>query len=299
MWFLDFGMVGELGPEMRDGLVLMLMAFWQEDEEFLAETLLMLAGDEPRPNLDLPRFQHEVGQLIARYRHLPLRELQLGPMLQDVTTLAIRFDVRLPATMILTAKALAQIQHATAELDPDIDPFAVAGRYIARSTLDRLRGTISPQQLLYGGQKLKVRLSRLVEAFERLAGARPGANLQVQFRGMEGVEGTVRRAARRLAMAMVAGSLFVATAMTANSTRVPDWLSPTFGIVATGLTIGLLVDIVRKPAVNSRLTLLSVPARGSRASRARRPARSRMPPSPSGIPGPAGPATAARARAGA
>ena len=31
IYFLDFGMVGEIGPEIRENLMLLLMAFWQED----------------------------------------------------------------------------------------------------------------------------------------------------------------------------------------------------------------------------------------------------------------------------
>src|SRR5437762_13107845 len=33
IYFLDFGMVGEVGPEVRELLVLLLMAFWQERSE--------------------------------------------------------------------------------------------------------------------------------------------------------------------------------------------------------------------------------------------------------------------------
>jgi ubiquinone biosynthesis protein len=246
VYFLDFGMVGEVGPELREGLVLLLLAFWQEDEGFLAETLLLISGDEPRPELDLRAFEEDLGTLMARYRHLPLSELQLGPMLQDMSTLAIRYEVPLPATMILTAKALAQVQHATVELDPEIDPFAVAGRYLARSTMQRVSGAIRPQQVLYEAQKMRVRITRLIEAFERLVGARPGANLQVQFRGIEGLETNIRRASRRIALALASLGAFVATAISADSTNTASWVAPVFGAVAAVLTGGLVFDVGRR-----------------------------------------------------
>ncbi len=245
VWFLDFGMVGEVGPELREGLVLLLLAFWQEDKGFLAETVLMLGGEESSPDIDLAGFQLAIGDLVSRYRHLPLRELQLGPMLQDITTIAVRFDVPLPPTLILTGKALAQIQHATAELDPDIDPFAVAGSYLARATFDKLRGVIHPEQVLYEGQKLRTRAARLFESFERLVGARPGSNLQVEFKGLEGLETSVRRASRRLSLSLAGAGAFVATAITADSTNVATWVSPTFGGVAAVLSITLIADIFR------------------------------------------------------
>jgi len=245
VYFLDFGMVGEIGPELREGLVLLLLAFWQEDSAFLTETVLNISGSGPNPEVDLSGLQIEIGSLVTRYRHLPLRELQLGPMLQDVTTVAIRYDVPLPATLILTGKALAQIQHATAELDPDVDVFAVAGRYLARSTFDKMRIVARPQELLYEGQKIRTRVSRLVEALERLVGARPGPNLQVEFKGFEGVESTVRRASRRLAFSLAAAGAFVAMAITADSTNVAQWVPIAIGSVAGVLTFGLLADVFR------------------------------------------------------
>jgi predicted unusual protein kinase regulating ubiquinone biosynthesis (AarF/ABC1/UbiB family) len=63
--------------------------------------VISLSGATAR-DVDIEGLQVEIGDLMHRYRHLPLRELQLGPMLQDVTTVAIRYDVPLPATMILT-----------------------------------------------------------------------------------------------------------------------------------------------------------------------------------------------------
>ena len=78
VWFLDFGMVGELGPEMREGLVLLMLAFWQEDAEFLAETLLMLAGDKPATQPRPAALPGGGRRWSSRYRHLPLASSSSG-----------------------------------------------------------------------------------------------------------------------------------------------------------------------------------------------------------------------------
>jgi predicted unusual protein kinase regulating ubiquinone biosynthesis (AarF/ABC1/UbiB family)/nucleotide-binding universal stress UspA family protein len=245
VYFLDFGMVGEVGPHVRDGLTLLLLAFWREDVEFLADMVLQLSGEEERYNFDVNSFRDELGTMLTRYRHLPLHEIQLGPMLQDITAISIRHDVALPAPLVLTGKALAQIQLATAELDPDLDPFSVAGSFLAKSAFERLRNTVDPQTVLYESQKIRVRVGRLIEAFERLTGARPGPKLQVHFRGIEGVESGIRRASRRLSLALVAVSTTIATAMTADSSNVGSWVPIAFGAVSAVLTAGLVVDISR------------------------------------------------------
>ena len=112
---------------MRELVLLLVMAFWQEDDEFLAEVVLQLADQELPDDFDLSAFQGEIGTLVQSVRGQSLQEIQLGPILQGITEIAARRDVRLPAEMALTAKALAQMQLAASMLDPDLDPFSVVG----------------------------------------------------------------------------------------------------------------------------------------------------------------------------
>ncbi|MGH2577287.1 MAG: ABC1 kinase family protein, partial [Actinomycetota bacterium] len=203
IYFLDFGMVGEVGADMREQLMLLLMAFWQEDVGFLTDVSLMLAGAIDRSDLDVTKFQEEIGELMAKYRTSSLADIQLGPILQEMTEVSIRHDVPLPASLALTGKALAQMQLATAELDPELDPFDVAGKFLMRQVLTGMGAKLEPKALFYRSQRLKVRFLRMVEAIERLIGARPGQKLEVNFRAAT-LEDTIRRAGRRLAIGLTA-----------------------------------------------------------------------------------------------
>ncbi|MBI4261816.1 MAG: universal stress protein [Actinobacteria bacterium] len=246
IYFLDLGLVGEVGPEVRDLLLNMLMAFWQEDVPFLADTVLMLAGADQRQDIDLERFQDELGALLARYRHASLQEIELGPMLQEITEISIRHGVRLPSSLALTGKALAQVQMAVARIDPDLDPFALAGTYVMKNLREQVRKKMNPRTMFYEAQKVRLRLVRLVESIERLTGARPGPKLQVHFRGTERLEDTIRRAGRRLALSIAAGGAVVGAAITAASERVADWVPATMGGAAGVLALWLVGDAIRR-----------------------------------------------------
>jgi ubiquinone biosynthesis protein len=245
IYLLDFGMIGELGADMRENLMLLLMAFWQEDVTFLTDVTLMLAGGADRSDLDIDKFRGELGELMAKNRNLSLREIQLGPILQEITEISIRHDIPLPASLALTGKAMAQMQLATAELDPELDPFEVAGSFLMRGLLGDIRSKADPKKIFYEAQKLKVRATRLIEAFERLAGARPGPKLQVNFRA-ERLEDTVRRAGRRLSLGITAGAALLGSAITASSVNVANWVSLALGALGGLLVAGLLVDLVRR-----------------------------------------------------
>ena len=246
IYFLDFGMVGEVSTDMREQLMLLLMAFWQEDVGFLTDVSLMLAGAIDRSDLDVTKFQEEIGELMAKYRTASLKDIQLGPILQEMTEISVRHGVPLPSSLALTGKALAQMQLATAQLDPELDPFDVAGKFLMRSVLAQMGGKLDPKALFYQSQKVKVRLVRVVEAVERLIGARPGQKLEVNFRAAR-LEATIRAAGRRLSFGLVAGAAWLGAAITAVSDRVAWWVPIGIGAIAAIFTAGLIVDLVRRP----------------------------------------------------
>ena len=180
----------------------------------------MLAGEERRSDIDLDALEGDFARFIDRFHVDSFREMQIGPMLDGMIRIAAKYGIRLPASLALSGKAFGQVQLAIAELDPTLDPFRVVGDFLARNVRDRLRRQADPQQLFYEGQKLKLRMTRLVEAIERATGARPGPKLQVDFIGSRDIEGAITRAGRRLALAaLAAASVFGAATTVAASTR--------------------------------------------------------------------------------
>jgi ubiquinone biosynthesis protein len=245
IYFLDFGMVGTVAADFREHMMLMLMALWQEDAGFLTDVTLMMTGAADRSDLDVSKLQAEIGEVMAKYRTVALAEMQIGPILQEMSQIALHHRLPLPASLTLSAKALAQVQLATADLDPELDPFEVAGKFLVRSTLKSMKTTLDPKTIAYQTQKLKVRAIRAIEAVERLIGARPGQKLDVNFRAST-LETTIRHAGRQLALGLTAGAAGLATGLTAVSERVVGWVPVTFGVIAGVLTVGLLIDLVRR-----------------------------------------------------
>ena len=130
IYLLDLGMVGEVDAGIRESLLLLLLAFWQEDTEFLADAMLGLAAGPPPPDFDQAAFQADLADLLASFRHLSLKELRLGPLLQQLTEISVRHRIKLPSSLALIGKAFGQMQLAAAELDPTLDPFCGGGQLL-------------------------------------------------------------------------------------------------------------------------------------------------------------------------
>jgi ubiquinone biosynthesis protein len=242
IYLIDLGMAGEVDAELREFMLLILLAFSQRDAAFLSEIVVLLADGQRSDTVDFEAFREDMEGLIARYRDLSLKEMRLGPILQEVTEISVRRNVRVPASLTLTGKAFAQMQSAAAELDPTLDLFAVAESFVMRNTVRQLAGGLEPKKIFYETQKVRVRLVRLLEAIEGAVGARPGARLQVDFRGTESLEESINQASRRLSLALGLCSALVGAAVTANSTQVPRWVPATMGSIGSALAARLLLD---------------------------------------------------------
>jgi predicted unusual protein kinase regulating ubiquinone biosynthesis (AarF/ABC1/UbiB family) len=245
IYFLDFGMVGAVGADLREHLLLMLMALWQEDAEFLTDVTLMMTSAVNNNDLDVARFQSEIGEVMAKYRAASLAEMQIGPLMQEMSAVSLRHGVPLPHSLTLATKALAQVQLATAELDPELDPYDVAGKYLMRLMIKRMGVALNPKTLLFQSQKLKIRTLRIVEAIENLVGVRPGGpKLVVNFQA-NSLENIIRHTGPRLALGLTAATSVLASGLTATSTVVDGWVPITFGVVASLLTLGIIIDLMR------------------------------------------------------
>jgi predicted unusual protein kinase regulating ubiquinone biosynthesis (AarF/ABC1/UbiB family)/nucleotide-binding universal stress UspA family protein len=211
VYFLDLGMVGELDDDVRELMLLLVLAFWQDDPAVVAEVLVALGGDDGG-DLDLAGLEHDFGAFLAEFRRLSLKDIELGAMLQGLGSIAAAHGIRLPASLTLIGKAFAQAQLATATLDPTLDPFAVAGRFVLRRALGAARRHLDPAAALYDLEKLRFRATRLADSIERIAGARPGGALQVDFRSAA-ITQTIERATRRLSLALVGSTALAVGAL--------------------------------------------------------------------------------------
>ena len=247
LYFLDLGMIGEVGPDLREHMMLLLMAFWQQDVGFLTDVTLMLTGAINRTDLDVEAFQEELGALMARNRGR-LAEgdpARTGAPGDDRD----RAAVRRPAPRLAHADREGARADAARGGDDGSRRRSVRRRRQVHDAQPRDAGwgaKLDPKTLFYQAQRFKVRFEKVVEAIERLIGARPGQKLEVNFRAAS-LETTIRRAGRRLAISLTAGAAILATALTAvSSDRVARWVPAAFGVISAGLLLALLVDLIRK-----------------------------------------------------
>lgn len=156
---IDLGMVGRLGPRMRDLTIDLMVAAAREDYDGVADAMYAIAT--PTKKVEMRAYRAQVALLAEKYLRKNLREIELSALIHDLIGTATRYGLEVPPDFVLVGKALITIEGVGKEIAPDFDIIAESRPLF----LDLLRKRYSPQRL---GNELLKRMERLSGATSRL-----------------------------------------------------------------------------------------------------------------------------------
>ena len=134
--FYDFGMVGRLSEDRRLEIVLLLNGLVAGNADAVSEILLDWGGDEVGSAVDSGRLRSDIDDFIDQYRGVPLRELDMGSMMTDLTTLLRAHALLLPPDLSLLIKSFITLEGMGRTLDPEFDMASMAQPFLARVLKD-------------------------------------------------------------------------------------------------------------------------------------------------------------------
>ena len=214
---IDFGMVGRVSEQRRLQIVQLLHGLVERESAPVADVLM--EWGEGGGEVDEARLQADVGAFVDQYRGVPLKDLHMGLMLTDVTTILRDNGLSLPPDLALMIKAFLTLEGMGRQLDPDFDMAGAARPFLQRVVLQRY----SPRTLLKRGRRTALDAMELVGDLPRelrrlLRTARRGRlHLQVEVTSLKAFGEQVDRAANRLTMGVITAALVVGSSIVMNS----------------------------------------------------------------------------------
>ena len=214
---IDFGMVGRVSEQRRFQIVQLLHGLVERESAPVADVLM--EWGEGAGEVDEARLQADVGAFVDQYRGVPLKDLRMGLMLTDVTTILRDNGLSLPPDLALMIKAFLTLEGMGRQLDPDFDMAGAARPFLQRVVLQRY----SPRTLLKRSRRTALDAMELVGDLPRelrrlLRTARRGRlHMQVEVTSLKAFGEQVDRAANRLTMGVITAALVVGSSIVMNS----------------------------------------------------------------------------------
>jgi ubiquinone biosynthesis protein len=132
--FVDFGMVGVVSESTRLGLGKVLLALVAVDVTQMADGLFDLGI--ARVSVDRAAFERDLDKLLQRYAFVPLEQLRIGPLLNDVMSVVRKHRLRMPSDLALLLKTVMMCEGVAAKLDPSFELVPLLVPYAARLTAE-------------------------------------------------------------------------------------------------------------------------------------------------------------------
>lgn len=202
---IDFGMVGEVGEQLRDRLGSLLFGFSRNDPDRICRALLDLCVNRTTTNRE--RLRQDMTHFMEQYQGRILGEIQITSLITELLAILRTHHLQLPSEMAMLTKMIFMTEGMGARLNPGFNLGEVLKPYASRLVLERLDPRKLPGMLKQlgldaadFGANLPERLGRLLRQLDD--------GVEVHLRSEELVPLVAR--AERIGNRLVAGMILAA-----------------------------------------------------------------------------------------
>jgi len=235
--FIDWGMAGHLTRRLRYALADFWIAAVEQDAERLVRIAAELAPSEARP--DFREMEKEVMFALREELNFAIGRQELGRAMLRLLFILGSNGIPVSRDFSLMAKAVLSIEEVGRALSPSFDLRSYAQPVLEQMQRDRwnpktVLGSIGEflRGSLLGLKELPLELRRFMRRLEH-----ENLTVNLQHRGLEPLQDTIRKAANQIALGVIVGSLIIGSSLIVRSGEGPRL----FGFSALG-TVGYLIS---------------------------------------------------------
>jgi len=250
---LDFGMVGQLSPKMKQSFSELVIAMTKEDTKQMVDVLLDM-GMAP-DDINKRALTNDVDRLMMKYYRQSLKEIRLADAIRELFQIAYKHKIELSSDFTLLGKTLLTLEGTIEQLDPTLSLVEMAkpfGERLLRERFrpDHLKDRMVDQWLDWYGlwrdlpEQLKQLRAIVKKGKIRLDISLP--DIDLVLKKLDRISNQLSFAIILLAFSIIMVGLIVGAALTGETTIL--WRLPVIEIgsfVAVGMFIWLLYAIFK------------------------------------------------------
>jgi ubiquinone biosynthesis protein len=240
---IDFGMVGVLDEQTQELLAELLITINHQNADRLVDVFLDLGIT--RKGVDRASVRRDIERLLSTYWGLPLGELKVAALLNDVYSVMRRHHLHLPSNLALLLKTVIMIEGLGVNLDPDFHLTNSLTPYTERLVLRQY----SPIRWVRNFGRASLDLAKLgvemPQHLRRIVTAAENGSLQIGMRpeGFDPVIDRLERIANRIVLGVIAAAFINGLAVLVSVYRPPGWERWGWVVFAFGFVCALLLGV--------------------------------------------------------
>ncbi|MEA5621888.1 AarF/ABC1/UbiB kinase family protein [Nostoc sp. UHCC 0251] len=244
--FYDFGMMGRIKSNVREGLMQTLFGIAQKDGDRVVQSLIDLGAIAPTD--DMGPVRRSVQYMLDHFMDKPFENQSVAAISDDLYEIAYNQPFRFPATFTFVMRAFSTLEGVGKGLDPEFNFMEVAKPYAMQLMTD-MNGSegnsflneLSRQAAQVGSTAfgLPRRLEDTLEKLER-------GDMRLRVRSIETERLLRRQSSIQLSISyalLISGFTLSATILVATTKYV--WWALVPGLIAAGLSVILIRLLLR------------------------------------------------------
>jgi ubiquinone biosynthesis protein len=242
---MDFGIMGQLDPVERLGLVHLFVSLFRQDTARVVDALSDL-GIVTRA-ADRRKLTRDLDQLHMRYYGLDLERIHARSFIEELMKLAFANRLKMPSNLVLVFKTIAMLEGISLQLDPDLNVFEEVEPYVREALLELQSPVARVKELVEELRDsaeaialLPKQLQRLLEQIEVGEG-----NLSMTLKGLDEPTRRVTTAANRLVLAILAVAFVLGPALIIPHLGQiwPEWQAGASFLILSGFAVSVIITI--------------------------------------------------------
>ena len=249
---IDFGMVGEVSPTLRQQLGALFITVDAKDSDRLVDALLEICPS--RGPVDRAALQYDSARIMDMFYRQEFSRRGVGALLNDVMATVRKYHLRLPSDLALLFKTWVMVEGIVAELDPTASMSAFFTPYIRKLVEQQYSPAAVAARMRTFSLDLADLSATLPRRLNRLIRDLESGNLTVAARpmGYEPILDRLETLSNRATFATIGAAFVVGLPILMGVYRPPGWKrwsGPAFALgaaIAAGAGLSLAFTVGRR-----------------------------------------------------
>lgn len=142
---MDFGMVVRVPPDRQKHLLHLLLAIADNEGETASHVAREMGVEEK--DFKSAEFTQRISKLMTEHHNKPVEQIQAGPVIMQIQSLAGQCGLRLPHELNMLGKTLLNLDRVVETLHPKLDPNEILRRRSTEIVMEHSRNRMSLSRL--------------------------------------------------------------------------------------------------------------------------------------------------------
>lgn len=221
--FIDFGIMGELKPELKAWFNSSMIAIATKDTSKLVECILAVGIKNGKVNK--ANLYEDIANFCDSYLTTSLKNIKMAELIQEVFKITKDNNIQLPRELVLLVRGLVILEGVVAEVDPELEIITVVISFIkSKNKLNGLK-LLNKEEALVSAYQLArdtIRIpSKTLEVLNRMANGKSVINFKLE--NVEDLILKLESMVNRMTGGLIIAALLIASSLILNSKAGPTY----------------------------------------------------------------------------